>query len=50
VNWPYRILARTGKVLGKFDHLADALAAYDRWEQSAAIVIGCYVVCKKGGR
>lgn len=51
VNWPFRVLARTGKVLGKFDKLSDALSAYNNWAQASAVVLGSYVVIKrpKGG-
>ena len=44
---PYRVLSARGYVLGKFDRLQDAEAAYGTWAQASAIVLGNFVVCQR---
>lgn len=47
VDWPYRILSRTCRVLGTVGTLHEALDCYNRWAQASAIVLGNYVVCER---
>ena len=41
---PFRVLSGTGRVLGKFDRLSEALTAYNNWAQATAVTLGVYVV------
>lgn len=47
---PFRILCRTGRVLGSVATLREAMENFDRWPQASAITLGVYVVMQKGGR
>jgi hypothetical protein len=47
VCWPFRIVAIDGSVLGQFDQLADALAAFNSDDAAAAVSLGGYVVTRR---